>query len=315
MLEGEVLLLGGSGTLGKAIIRLSVEEKWNCNITIFSGDVMKHHRIKQMYPMVNTIVGDVRDFTSLLNAMTGKTYVLHLAAKKHIPECEYNSIDTFEVNVSGSLNVCMAAMQLDTPHVLGISTDKAAHPVNCYGATKMLMEKIFQEYARLDLPTQFHLVRYGNVLESTGSVVEVWRKAVERGEHVKVTDPDMTRFWLSPTQAAKYAIKALDFPSGCIYIPKMPALSIGKLAFRTLAKDENDNVSSLIMERVPIRPGEKMHEELLTKEEGWYTLENEDFYLLAPTTAGRFETAVAPFSSDIARELTREELTQLLEEG
>lgn len=264
MLTGEVIILGGAGTLGKAIIKKATEEKWGCRITIYSNDVLKHHKIKQLYPKVNSIVGDIRDYPSLLNAMTGKDFVLHLAAKKHIPESEYNSIDAFEVNVNGSLNVCMAAMQLNTPHVIGISTDKACAPANSYGATKMLMERIFQEYSRLGLSTQFNLVRYGNVLESNGSVIQTWKQAIERGETIKLTDPNMTRFWLNPSMAVDYVLKALECPSGCIYIPKMSALSIGKLMQYT--------VGDVPFERIPIRPGKKMSETLLTEEEGWYEI-------------------------------------------
>lgn len=309
-------MTGGSGTMGTAIIKRATEEKWDCRFVVFSTDAMKHIKLRSKYPNVQCVVGDIRDYRALLNAMTGKDYCLHLAAVKHIPVSEYNSIDTYDINVNGSINICMAAMELGTPHVLGISTDKACHPANAYGATKMLMEKVFQEYSRLGLPTQFHLVRMGNVLESTGSVIEVWKKAVERGEPIRMTDPEMTRFWLSPAQAAQYAVEALEFESGVIYIPMVPALSIEKLAEYTVG----DIASNRNIERIPLRPGEKKHETLLTLEETFYTddylvgIENHPNYvLLSPSTSKRNEkTELGPYTSDTARQLTQIELLGLL---
>jgi len=307
MLSGRLILTGGAGTLGTAIIRRATEEKWDCKITVFSTDALKHIKLKAKYPHVQCVVGDIRDSNVLLNAMTGKDYCLHLAAVKHIDVSEYNSIDTYEINVGGSLNVCAVAMQLGIPHVLGISTDKAIHPANCYGATKMIMERVFQEYSRLDIPTQYNLVRYGNVIESNGSVVQRWKQAISRGEKIRITDPSMSRFWLNPSMAVDYVLAALDCPSGCVYIPKMSALSIGKLMQYT--------VGDVPFERIPIRPGEKKDESLLSVEEGWYALESPNAFLLAPTTSQRLTTAVPPYSSDIAPELTRDELLQLLAEG
>ena len=312
MLTGQILITGGSGTMGRAIIKRATEEKWDCRFIVFSTDAMKHVKLRSQYPNVQCVVGDIRDYRALLNVMTGKDYCLHLAAVKHIPVSEYDSIDTYDVNVNGSLNICMAAMQLGTPHVLGISTDKSCHPANAYGATKMLMEKVFQEYSRLGLPTQFHLVRMGNVLESTGSVIEAWKKAIERGEPIRMTDPEMTRFWLSPSQAVKFLIEGMNVPPGCIYIPKVPALSIGKLAEYAL-----NSLVDRAVERVPLRPGEKMHETLLTLEETWYTAtwdrDNQEGYVLRPTTSARNDIpSGSPYTSDMTRQLTQTELLELL---
>ena len=309
MLTGELLLTGGSGTMGKAIIKRAFDEKWDCRITIFSTDAMKHSVIRAEYPDVQSVIGDVRDFTTLYSAMSGKDIVLHLAAVKHIPVSEYNSIDTFGVNVTGSLNVAQAAMQLNTPHVLAISTDKAVHPANAYGATKMLTEKIWQEYSRLGIRTKYHLLRYGNVLESNGSVIEAWRNAFRAGQTIKVTDPKMTRFWLSPNQAVDLIVLALKLESGIILIPKMPALSIGKLAEYAIGVDERN----MEWERIPMRPGEKMDEELLSSEETEFAVESESFFFLHPTTSARLRNTIRPFSSDVAKELTEQELKELLD--
>ena len=305
-LTGRILLTGGAGTLGRAIIRKAYEEEWDCQFTVFSTDSLKHIKLKSEYPDVQCIAGDIRDPDALFMAMTGKDIVLHLAAVKHIPVSEYQSLDTIHVNILGSMNVCRAAMELGTPHVMGISTDKVAHPVNAYGATKYLMEKIFAEYARLGLSTSYHLVRYGNVLESNGSVIEVWKKALENGEPIKITNSGMTRFWLSPSQSAEIVTKAFQSYSGQIYIPKLPSLSIGKLAEYVL------KVEPLPIQEIPLRPGEKIHEELLTSEEGWYAMDKGDHYLLSPTTTPRNDEPLPPFSSDKARRLTEKELMDLL---
>lgn len=308
-LQGKILITGGAGTLGRAIIQRAWDEKWDCQITIFSTDAVKHAKVRKLYPQVQSVIGDIRQYDTLYAAMTGKDVVIHAAAVKEIPTSEYSSIDTFQINVEGSLNVAMAAAVLHTPDVLAISTDKACHAANAYGASKYMMEKVWQEYSRLDLPTEYHLVRYGNVIESTASVLEAWKRAVEANEPVKITRKDMTRFWLSPNQAVDYVINSLQFPSGHIYIPLMPALSIGKLFEYTLG--EYDNI-----QYIPLRPGEKIHETLLTRDEapqssiGPYS----GYFILPPTTFSTFPDLPRekPYTSDTARELSKEELEELL---
>lgn len=183
------------------------------------------------------------------------------------------------------------------------------HPANTYGASKMLMEKIFQEYARSPGDTLFNLVRYGNVLESVGSVIEAWKNAVAEGRPVKITNPEMTRFWLSPSQAVDYVIEALGRAGGRIYIPRMPALSIGKLLEYTIG------LENCVPETIPMRPGEKLHETLLTCEETDYAElypAKEPYYILHPTTEQRLGADIQPFTSADAHQLTREELEELL---
>lgn len=314
-LKGKILITGGAGTLGKAIIQRAVREDWDCDITIFSTDAVKHARVTHEFPQVQSIIGDIGDFTTLYSAMTGKDIVIHAAAVKEIPSSEWHSIDTYRVNVDGSLNVALAAAQLKIPHVLAISTDKACHPANAYGATKYMMEKIWQEYTRYGFPTRYHLVRYGNVLESNASVLQKWKSAAANGEPVYVTDPKMTRFWISPSQAVQYVLESLSFNSGMIFVPKMPSLSIGKLLEYTIGPNYF-NIKSM-----PMRPGEKMHETLVTLEETDFCVPvseplNKDCFVLSPTTEPRMnwktEELTRPYSSDTARELTKEELTELL---
>jgi len=301
--------------LGRAIIKRAHDEDWNCRITIYSTDAVKHARVTKEFPEVQSIIGDIGDFPTLYAAMTGKDIVIHAAAVKEIPSSEFHSIDTYRVNVEGSLNVALAAVQLKTPHVLAISTDKACHAANAYGATKYMMEKIWQEYSRYGFPTNFHLVRYGNVLESNASVLQKWKAAAENKEPVYVTDPKMTRFWISPSQAVQYVLDSLSFNSGMIYIPKMPSLSIGKLMDYTIEPNYFN------VKPIPMRPGEKMHETLLTIEETDFCVPGgkpgrDDYFVLSPTTNERMnwktEDLLKPYTSDTARELTQQELEALL---
>lgn len=310
MLQTEsIFVTGGAGTLGRAIARRRQQEGWTGRFTVYSRDEHKHAAMRKLYPDITYVQGDIRNLETLKLAMAGHDYVLHLGATKVIPVAEYWSMDTLDVNVYGSQNVCMAAIATGVRHVLGISTDKACHAANLYGSTKYVMEKVFQEYARAGgFETQFHLVRYGNVIESNGSVVQAWKRAVEEGEQVKITDPDMTRFWLSPSQAVDYVIASLGFESGQVYIPKMPALSIGKLFEYAIGEH------LAVWEKIPLRPGEKFHESLLTLEETHYVQDCGDYYLLNPTTSRRMEevNGLRPYTSDAARELTVDELQELL---
>jgi len=313
-----IFVTGGAGTLGKAIAQRRKDEGWTGKLTVYSTDAGKHNALRREFPDVICIQGDIRNGDMLRLAMVGHEIVIHAAAVKFIPDSEYASIDTIDVNVYGSEVVCEAARAAGVRHVLGISTDKACHPANAYGASKMLMEKVFQEHARYGGETIFNLVRYGNVLESRGSVIEAWKKAMERGEKINLTDENMTRFWLSPSQAVDYVVESLKLPSGRIYIPKMPGLSIGKLLDYTML-DVAGGWGGWV-NHIPMRPGEKLHEMLLTPEETEFAEVYPSvggrpaFFVLHPSTDKRFEVDDPPltYTSDIARELTPEELEELL---
>lgn len=309
-----IFVTGGAGTLGRAIARRRAQEGWSGKLTVYSTDDHKHAKMRRLYPDVQYIQGDIRNPEALYMAMCGHEIVIHAAAVKVIPTSEYASIDTLDVNVNGSLNVFHCAVRANVERVLSISTDKACHSANAYGSTKYMMEKCAQEYSRVgSINTVFNLVRYGNVLESTGSVVEFWKRAVERNEPIKITDPEMTRFWLSPAQAVDYVLKAFDFKSGVIYIPRMPALSIGKLAEYTCGVIVDKDTEGV--EKIPLRPGEKKHETLLTLEELDYAIENDGHFELCPTTSMKTQESlrpIQPYSSDMAHELTEAELTELL---
>lgn len=310
--SGNILVTGGAGTLGRAIAARRLKDGWSGKLTVYSTDTHKHDHMRKMFPDVNFIQGDIRNPETMYHAMVGHDIVIHAGAVKVIPTSEYQSLDTFDVNVNGSINVCAQALRANIEHVIAISTDKVCHAANAYGASKYMMEKVFQEYGRLDTDTDFHLVRYGNVLESTGSVIEAWKKQVAGGNPIKITSPHMTRFWLSPAQAVDVVIDGLEATTrGMIYVGKMPALSIGKLAEYT--------VGDVPVQFIPIRPGEKMHETLLTFEESYHAEEYADCFIVMPTTwdAGALsQQDVADehkaYSSDIAPELTKDQLNELL---
>ena len=310
-----VFVTGGAGTLGHAIAKRRKKEGWSGRMTVYSTSNHNHARMRMLYPDIQYVQGDIRNPTTLYNAMVGHDIVIHAAAVKVIPDSELYSIDTFDVNVNGSLVVYDCAARANIAHVLSISTDKACHAANAYGASKMMMEKASQEYSRIDgIKTSFHLVRYGNVLESSGSVIEAWKKAQMRGDKLKITDPEMTRFWLSPSRAVDYVKQALTYRSGVILVPEMPSLKIGKLLEYVTDGDYET-------ERIPLRPGEKMHETLVTVEECDYANYSKGkFYLISPTYAGRnlmLEigfSAPPVLSSDIAKELSKSDLLRLLDE-
>lgn len=306
--EASVFLTGGAGTLGRAIAERRKREGWTGKLTVYSTDSHKHDYMRRLYPDVGFVQGDIRNPETLYNAMVGHDTCLHLAAVKVIPDSEFWSLDTIDVNINGSINVCVQAMNAGITHVLGISTDKSAHPANAYGATKYLNEKVFQEYARIPSEVQFHLVRYGNVLESTSSVLEIWKKAKAAGQPIKITDPNMTRFWLSPQQAVDMVIASLELPSGQIYIPKMKALRIMTMAEYVLG-------GGVEIERIEMRPGEKIHETLLTTEECEYALDMGSHYILHPTTGAKhnpYHLINKPYTSETAEEMTKDELLTLL---
>lgn len=225
---GNILITGGSGTLGHAIVRTAQQERWDCHITIYSRSELRQAQMRAQHPDLRYVLGDVRDYERLAAAVTGHDLVIHAAAMKRIPECEANPPECYATNVTGSLNVVRACQQSGVARCVGVSTDKACRAVTAYGASKLAMEKLFQ--AQPAVPTIFTLVRYGNVVASNGSVIPVWREQVRRGESLTVTDREMTRFWMAPGAAVQLVIEASKLASGLIVVPKMGALSIAELA-------------------------------------------------------------------------------------
>ena len=307
MLTGNILITG-SGFLAGAIVKRAVDEKWNCKITIYSRDPIKHHKMQVQYPQCKYIVGDICDLNGLSKAFIGHDIVFHTAALKHIPECEANPEETMRVNYGGTCNIARAALEAKVDKVVLISTDKAAHPINIYGVSKLAAERLFQKYSSYGL-TNYHTVRYGNILGSTGSVLTVWRKMLERDGFVTATLPNMSRFWMTVEQAVDAILLSLSEPHSTITIPKVKALDMATFAEYTMP--------DVKFEYSGLRPGEKLHEELLTSEEmssaDNYPVGHIRLYSSLPSFSfGSYWTFKDGYRSDNCEQLTRDELLEML---
>lgn len=307
MLSGNIFLTGGTGSLGKAILARAVAEKWPAKFTVFSRDEVKQSELRSIYPKVKFILGDVRDYEWLSIVLRGHHTVIHAAAYKQVPAAEVNAGEAIETNVIGSRNIVRAAISCGVGQVLGISTDKACAPINCYGETKALMEKLFQQ-ANLLSETKFTLVRYGNVLGSRGSVVPLFRQQAKQGK-ITLTDPNMTRFWLTLTDAVNLVIMGLE-PTVCrgdILIPKARASTMLQLAEVVAPNCEFVSIG--------IRPGEKINECLVHGGESMHTLELKDGFIIKPAYSGYRGNLQAgyEYTSDGAVQLTESELKQMVE--
>lgn len=274
-----VLITGGTGTLGRKLAAILLAEHTPRKVIILSRDELKQHEMRSGgldHPNLRYFLGDVRDVDRLRRAMQGVDIVVHAAALKQVPACEYNPIEAVLTNVMGARNVIDAALDCRVHKVLAVSTDKAVNPVNVYGATKLVGEKLFVQanaYSGSG-PTRFSCVRYGNVAGSRGSVVPLFVEQRARGR-LTVTDPRMTRFWLTIDSAARFVMRSLGYMHGGeIFVPKLPSMNIMELA-RAIAPDcEIDQVGS--------RPGERLHEVLLQEEEGRHSVELDDLFVIKP---------------------------------
>ena len=283
-----LFITGGAGYLGRALLRaLSQESDVRC--TIFSRDQGKHSHCQREFPQHRYIIGDVRDYNSIELAMAGHDTVVHAAAFKYVPEGEINVAECHEINVMGSLNVARAAIRNGVERVVGISTDKACQPINVYGATKLMMERLFQE-ADAKSSTQFNLVRYGNVVSSTGSAIPIFRRQAREGV-IRITNPDMTRFWLSVDEGVELIKMALqEDKGGTILIPRLPSLNMMAVAVAAASLELDGEIDDVAFETVGNRFGEKMHEHLLSAVEASYadeidTLGNFAVMRLLPMTS------------------------------
>lgn len=270
MLEGSILITGGAGFLGRAIIKRAKAEQWDARFTVLSRDDAKHAALQKRWPDVDTVLADVGTMPIEQQAllMRGHDIVIHAAASKYVERSEHAAFDTIQTNVEGSVRVAKAAILARVPRVVGVSTDKAVAPLNNYGATKMLMERIFQEANRLSEHTRFTVCRYGNVVASTGSVLQIMMQQIARGEPIRITDPRMTRFWMSPSEAVDTVLLALHAPGGMLIIPRCRAMSMHDVVLTALGYDEHDALpGDGTVQIIGLRPGEKMHESLLQKPE------------------------------------------------
>ncbi len=273
-----VLITGGTGSFGRPCTRTLLEKHDPKAIRIFSRDELKQWEMRRDFkdhPKLRFLIGDVRDKDRVKRAMEGVDFVIHAAALKQVPACEYNPMEAIKTNVNGAMNVIDAALDNDVPRVIALSTDKAASPVNLYGATKLCSDRLFIQsnaYRGPKRKTMFSVVRYGNVMGSRGSVIPLFRKQKENGE-ITITDERMTRFWLTLPQAVDFVLSTFEIMHGGeLFVPKIPSMKIVDLA-KVIAPDASCRI-------VGIRPGEKLHECLITKEEGRLAYDLKDRYVV-----------------------------------
>lgn len=277
--EGKIILItGGVGFFGKRFTEIILKEYNPKTVRIYDNREFAAVEMKRKFndPRLRFLIGDVRDEKRLYRAMEGVDIVVHAAALKHITTCEYNSIDAIKTNVEGAVNVINAAINASVDRVMAISTDKAVYPVNLYGATKMVAEKLFIQgnaYAG-KRKTKFSCSRYGNVIASSGSVIPLFQEQSKTGE-ITITDERMTRFWITLDQGIRFVINSIEMMNGGeIFVPKMPSMKITSLA-KVIAPKAKINI-------IGIRPGEKIDEILLTSEEARHTKEFNKYFVIEP---------------------------------
>ncbi len=277
-----VLITGGTGSLGKRLIRLILDHQPEATVIVFSRDEFKQFQMQQGFSAderlrLRFFIGDVRDADRLHRAMEGVAYVIHAAALKQVPAAEYNPFEFVKTNIMGAQNVINAAIDNNVRHVVALSTDKAANPINLYGATKLCSDKLFvsgNSYSGSH-GTHFSVVRYGNVVGSRGSVIPFFLRMRKDGV-LPITDERMTRFWITLEQGASLVLNALrEMKGGEIWVPKIPSMRIVDLA-RVIAPEAERRV-------VGIRPGEKLHEVMIPVDDGRQTLEFSDHFIIRPS--------------------------------
>lgn len=275
-----ILLTGGTGSFGNAFVDRVVADHPDATVRIFSRDELKQSEMQARYPgnsQLRFFVGDVRNRSRLTRAMKGADIVVHAAAMKQVPACEYNPFEAVQTNVLGAQHVVDAAIDTSVEHVVALSTDKAVNPVNIYGATKLCEEKIIIQgnaYAA-GSGTRLSCVRYGNVVGSRGSVVPLFRKQLAEGGTLTITDERMTRFWITLSQAVDLVEYALEHSvGGEIFIPKIPSMTVSDLATAM--------APGAPVEIIGIRPGEKLHEILITDDESRHTIDAGKVFVVLP---------------------------------
>jgi UDP-N-acetylglucosamine 4,6-dehydratase/5-epimerase len=278
--EQVVLVTGGTGSFGKKFIEIMLRQYHAKKLVIFSRDELKQHDMRASgfdHPSLRYFIGDVRDQARLERALTGVTVVIHAAALKQVPACEYNPFEAIQTNIIGGRNVIDAAINQGVRRILALSTDKAVNPINLYGATKLCAEKMFVQanaYAGAQ-DTSFSCARYGNVVGSRGSVIPVFLEQRKKGK-ITITDPRMTRFWITLEQGVRFVIHCLEhMHGGEIFVPKIPSMSLVELA-KSVAPGCD-------IEYIGIRPGEKLHEVLLSEDEARNALEVDEMYIVQPS--------------------------------
>lgn len=277
-----ILVTGGTGSFGKAFIRYALDRLDPARLIIFSRDELKQYEVRQLFadnPRLRFFIGDVRDEKRLRRAMDGVDAVIHAAALKQVDTAEYNPFECIKTNVLGGQNVINAAIDIGVDKVIALSTDKASSPLNLYGASKLCSDKLFvagNHYAAHG-GTRFAVVRYGNVLGSRGSVVPLFQRLARTGT-IPITDRRMTRFWITLPQAVQFVVDAFGrMAGGELYVPKIPSMRIEDLA-HAIAPDAE-------VHEIGVRPGEKLHEEMISEDDARRTLELQDHFVVTPLLA------------------------------
>nr|WP_321496406.1 UDP-N-acetylglucosamine 4,6-dehydratase (inverting) [uncultured Methanolobus sp.] len=305
LFEGKnILLTGGTGSFGKKFTEIILREHNPNSLRIYSRGEYNQYKMQQEFndKRLRFLIGDVRDRERLYRAMNGVDIVVHAAALKQVPACEYNPIEAIKTNIDGSVNIIDAAIDNSVERVMAISTDKAVHPVNLYGATKMVAEKLFVQgntYTGKGR-TKFSCVRYGNVIGSRGSVIPLFKEQKENGK-LTITDERMTRFWLTLDQGVHFVLNSIQrMTGGEIFVPKIPSMKITDLA-EAIAPEANKEFTG-------IRPGEKLHEIMITEDESRHAKEFSDYFIIEPefpfwkkqaTSSGKTLPDNYRYSSDI----------------
>jgi len=323
----KILITGGTGSLGIALTKKLLDEGAE-QIRIFSRNELKQIEMESKFndKRLRFLIGDIRDLPRLIRAMESVDIVFHIAALKHVPKIEYNPFEAIKTNVQGSQNVIDACLETNVERAICVSTDKAVSPLNTYGATKLLMEKLFVTALRYSNPakhkTKFFVVRYGNVFGSSGSVIPKFIKQIKNKEQITLTDPNMTRFNITMNNALEFILKASKEGKGTeIFVPKLKSyvLSDIKKVLIDLLGDTGENI-------VGIRPGEKLHEMLINQDDIINTYEYKDMYLtlnpqykiseMEKTYDGIKKLQdIKKYSSDSAEKLSIEELKELIQKS
>ena len=289
-----VLITGGTGSFGNQYVKTLLERFKPARIVVYSRDELKQYEMAQKFSAdcMRYFIGDVRDGARLTQAMRGIDIVIHAAALKHVPAAEYNPTECIRTNINGAENVIHAAIANDVEKVIALSTDKAANPINLYGATKLASDKLFVAANNMvgAGPTRFAVVRYGNVVGSRGSVVPLFEKLIAGGaSSLPITDLRMTRFWISLQQGADFVLdNFLRMQGGEIFVPKIPSIRMTDLA--------EAMAPGMTLQPVGIRPGEKLHEIMCPSDDSHLTLEFDTHYVIRPTI--KFYGAALDYTTD-----------------
>lgn len=278
MLKGKTILVtGGTGSFGKKFIKEILQQEVK-KVIVFSRDELKQYEMAQEFTdeRMRFFIGDVRDKDRLYRAFDGVNIVIHAAALKHVAACEYNPFEAVKTNINGAQNIIEAAIDRNVEKVIALSTDKAASPVNLYGATKLASDKLFvaaNSYVG-DKLTKFSVVRYGNVVGSRGSVVPFFKRIKDTG-NIPITDVRMTRFWITLDQGVQFVLDSLErMHGGEIFVPKIPSMTVTDLAEAIAPNCEIDIIG--------IRPGEKLHEAMIMEDDARHTKEYDSYFVIQP---------------------------------